>query len=163
VRGIALRFICLFSLMMVHIACSRGPGAENASSPALAKESPTSISAAATSAGLSPIFGRIWRISKAPLPLVPASGSIYVFLPNGTLLETSCVETYRVAIWTADKNEPGVLRVMEDGRPAFTAKVVEATDTTLRLQQTLEMGNKESRDLSLTAVDQESVCPDLPK
>jgi hypothetical protein len=112
-------------------------------------------------AGLGRLFRRVWRISKASV--APPSGSIYVFLPNGTLLETSCVETYRIATWAADPKEPGVLRVVEDGRPAFSAKVGETTGKTLRLQQTMLLGNNETRELTLTAVDQEFVCPDLPK
>jgi hypothetical protein len=55
------------------------------------------------------------------------------------------------------------LRVTEDHRPAFTAKVSEASDKILRLKQTLLLGDKESRDLTLTPVDQEFICPDLRK
>jgi hypothetical protein len=162
VRKIALRITCLFLLGMGLIDCSRGPGAENTPNSALTKEPPpTSPVVAATNADQGQLFGRIWRISK--VASAPASGSIYIFLSNGTLLETSCVETYRVATWTADKKEPGVLQIVEDHRPAFTAKIMESTDKTLRLQQTLLMGNKESRELTLTSVDQEFVCPDLPK
>jgi hypothetical protein len=162
VRKSALRITCLFLMGMGLIDCSRGPGAENKSNSALTKESPlTSPAVAATNTNPDQLFGRIWRISKATS--APAPGSIYIFLSNGTLLETSCVETYRVATWTADRKDPGVLQITEDGRPAFTAKVIESTDKMLRLQQTLLMGGKESRELTLTSVDQEFVCPDLRK
>jgi len=50
---------------------------------------------------LTQLFSRIWQVTNAPSK--PASGSIYIFLANGTLLETSCVETYRIATWTIDK------------------------------------------------------------
>ena len=109
---------------------------------------------------LAPLFSRVWRITKAPTP--PAPGSIYVFLPNGTLLETSCVETYRIAAWTIDKNSPRELRVVEDRQPAFTAQIEELTDTTLRLQKRLTR-NKETQDVTLSAVEGEFVCPDMPK
>ena len=99
-------------------------------------------------------------MTKSPSP--PAPGAIYIFLANGILLETSCVETYRIATWTIDKNDAGVLRVSEDGQPAFNATIVELTGTTLRLQQEL-IRSHEKKDLTLTAVAQESVCPDLPK
>ena len=109
---------------------------------------------------LAPLFNRAWRITKAPTP--PAPGSIYVFLPNGTLLETSCVETYRIAAWTIDKNSPRELRVVEDRQPAFTAQIEELTDTTLRLQKRLAR-NQETQAVTLSAVEGEFVCPDMPK
>ena len=161
-RKSALRITCLVLLGIGLMDCSRGPSADDTPNSALTKESRlTSPAVAATNADQGQLFGRIWRISKAAS--APASGSIYIFLSNGTLLETSCVETYRVATWTADKKDPGVLQIVEDHRPAFTAKIIESTDNTLRLQQTLLMGGKESRELTLTSVDQEFVCPDLPK
>jgi hypothetical protein len=92
---------------------------------------------------LAPLFNRAWRITKAPTP--PAPGSIYVFLPNGTLLETSCVETYRIAAWTIDKNSPRELRVVEDRQPAFTAQIEELTGTTLRLQKRLKQSGDAGR------------------
>ena len=92
----------------------------------------------------------------------PASGSIYVFLQNGTLLETSCGETYRVALWTIDKSAPRVLRVAEDGQLAFTATIADLSDKKLRLQQEL-VRSKEKREITFAAVEGEFVCPDLPK
>ena len=110
---------------------------------------------------LSPLFANIWRITSATP--YPNSGSIYAFLRNGTLLETSCVETYRVATWKADPKKPGTIEVTEDGRVAFTAKILSLTSRGLRLQQTLALGNHEVREIMLTAIDKEFVCPDMPK
>ena len=111
--------------------------------------------------GMAPLLSRIRRItSTTPYP---HSGSIYIFLPNGTLLETSCVETYRIATWKADPNKPGTLEVTEDGRPAFTASVLASTERTLRLRQTMAFGDRETREVDLTAIDKEFVCPDMPK
>jgi len=76
------------------------------------------------------------------------------------MLETSCVETYRVAIWSADPKNPRRLRVTEDRRPAFTADIVELSDSTLRLQQKLN-GQSEVREITLSGVEGETVCPDL--
>jgi hypothetical protein len=122
---------------------------------------PTSPDAPAKPAtGADPLFRRAWRVTKAPAP--PAPGSIYIFLPNGTLLETSCGEPYRVALWTRDAKDPHTLYVVENQLPAFTATIPELNDTTLRLQQKLPRSN-ETRDLTLSGVDQEFVCPDLPK
>jgi hypothetical protein len=107
---------------------------------------------------LSLLFSRIWRVSKSPSPPAPGPSTF----SNGTLLETSCVETYRIAIWTVDKKAPGILRIVEDGQLTFTATIAELTDTTLRMQQDL-VRSHEKKDLTLKAVEQESVCPDLPK
>ena len=124
--------------------------------PAAAAPSPKSKTAG--SVNLSQLFSRIWRVDKAPSQ--PAPGGIYVFLPNGTLLQTSCGETYRVATWTIDKKAPRVLRVVEDGQLAFTAMIGGLTDTDLHLQQHLTRVN-ETRELTLKAIDKEFVCPDL--
>jgi hypothetical protein len=110
---------------------------------------------------LAPLFANIWRITSATS--YPNSGSIYIFLRNGTLLETSCVETYRVATWKADPKNPNVLDVTEDGRVAFTAKILSLTSRDLHLRQTMALGNHEVRELTLTAIDKEFVCPDMPK
>jgi hypothetical protein len=107
-----------------------------------------------------PLVGRIWRVSDAPYG--PASGSIYIFLPNGTLLETSCVETYRIAVWSVDQEHPDELRVVEDQRSVFIARIGEASANTLHLHRKLLM-SAEVQDITLTAVDSEFVCPDLRK
>jgi hypothetical protein len=121
-----------------------------------------SLSPAATpNAALAPLFTNIWRITSATP--YPNSGSIYAFLRNGTLLETSCVETYRVATWKSDPKNPKVIEVTEDGRVAFTASILSLTSRDLHLRQTLALRNHEVRDLTLTAIDKEFVCPDMPK
>jgi hypothetical protein len=107
-----------------------------------------------------PLLGRIWRVTGAPSK--SPSDSIYIFLANGTLLETSCVEPYRIATWTKDEKSPLMFRVVEDGQLAFTAAITELTDDTLRFRQTLTRSN-ETRDLVLKAVAAEFVCPDLPR
>jgi hypothetical protein len=145
-------------LLLTLMACSREPGSQAPHAAVISQPASTLPSA---TEDLSRLVGRIWRISDGYNGL--ASGSIYVFLPNGTLLETSCVETYRVATWAADKSQSGSLQVREDHRPSFMAKLGESTDTTLRLEQTLLLGNRDTRELTLTAVDQEFVCPDIRK
>ena len=115
---------------------------------------------AASGRDLTQLFSRIWQITEAPSK--PAPGSIYIFLPNGTLLQTSCAETYRIARWSVDKAQPSVLRVVEDGQLAFTASIIELTGQRLKLQQKLAHGN-ETRNLTLKAVEREFVCPDLPQ
>jgi hypothetical protein len=112
-----------------------------------------------SSSDLTQLFGRIWQLTATG---ESAPGSIYIFLANGTLLETSCVETYRIATWTIDPKAPSVLRVTEDKQPAFTAVITGSTPNTLQLRQTLVRSNL-SYDLTLNAIDREFVCPDLPR
>ena len=114
----------------------------------------------APSAALKPLFESVWTVTKAPSP--PARGAVYIFLPNGTLFTTSCLETYRIAIWTEDPRSPGTLRIVEDGQFVSTLHVDQVTTTTLRLTETLTRG-KTKRSLTLNAIEKEFVCPDLPK
>ena len=48
-------------------------------------------------------------------------------------------------------------------RLAFTASILSLTSHDLRLRQTLAFGNHEVREVTLTAIDKEFVCPDMPK
>lgn len=145
-------------------ACAQAPQSVAQQEPTVDDATPSAVSeptdTPATGRNLTQLFSRVWKLTDAPSE--PAPGTIYVFLPNGTLLETSCVETYRIATWTIDKETPDVLRVVEDGQPAFDATIEELTDTTLQLQQTLTLSN-EQRELTFSAVEGESVCPDLPR
>jgi hypothetical protein len=111
-------------------------------------------------AAFGPLLNRLWRVSKSPYG--PTSGAIYIFLSDGTLLETSCVETYRIAVWSVDKAQPDTLRVVEDQQQVFTATMGEASGATLHLHQKM-FRSAETRDITLTAVHGEFVCPDLPK
>jgi hypothetical protein len=114
-----------------------------------------------TASGVNRLFSHIWRIT-SPTPY-PNSSSIYIFLSNGTLLETSCVETYRVALWKALPNKPNTIEVTEEGRVAFTATILAVDKAKLRLRQTMAIGNHETREVTFTAINKEFVCPDMPK
>ena len=92
---------------------------------------PKAQSPTTTNPDLAPLFANVWRITSATP--YPNSGSIYIFLRNGTLLETSCVETYRIATWKSDPKKPGIFEVTEDGRLAFTAIILSLTSHDLRL------------------------------
>jgi len=136
--------------------CSKKPASSDA-------ETTSNINGASKSAphqpgsDLSGLSAHAWQVSQSPSPA--PKGSLYIFLPDGALLQTSCVETYRVARWSSPSN--GVVRVIEDKEPAFDAKVLQIDDSTLRLEKTLRHGEKES--VILSAVSGEFVCPDLPK
>jgi hypothetical protein len=114
----------------------------------------------ASKPSLAPLFRSIWRVTKSDRQ--PVRGSIYIFLPNGTLLETSCGEPYRIALWSRDSQDSSNLRITEDQSVVATWKIVELTPTTLRLEKKL-VRSEEKQDETLTAVKQELVCPDLPK
>jgi hypothetical protein len=121
----------------------------------------TAPSNATSNSAVAPLLSRIWRItSTTPYP---NSSSIYIFLPNGTLFEGSCVETYRIATWKADPKNPQTLEVTEDGRTVFAATILASTTQTLRLQQKMAFGNHEVHEVTLSAIDKEFVCPDMPK
>jgi hypothetical protein len=152
----AILFIAVVAGCLLLGGCSKAPSGAPSEKPApvVQPADPT------PDTGLQSLFSHIWRVTKAPSP--PSSGSIYIFLPNGTLLETSCVETYRVATWTVDKAAPRKLRVVEDRQLAFTANISELSDSTLRLQKQL-VRSKDSQDVTYSAIEGELVCPDMPK
>ena len=158
------------SILLIGLsACSESLNAGNPATPTSVAASPTAPSntqspstptQASSSADLAPLFKRIWRVTKAPK--APASGSIYVFLFNGTLLQTSCGEPYRISNWEVDKSAPRILQVTEDVGQTYTAEITELTNTTLQLQLKLKRSNEKTA-LTLTSVDQKFVCPDLPR
>jgi hypothetical protein len=159
--GKAIFFLALAAGCLSLTACSKEPPYPPPAPTSQPEPQAKAMSSTPTpgDATLSPLFSHIWRVTKAPSP--PA-GSIFIFIPNGTLLETSCTETYRIATWTIDKASPRELRVVEDKQLAFTANIAELTNSTLTLQKQL-VRSKETQDTTFTAVEGEYVCPDLRK
>jgi len=113
-----------------------------------------------SSSGRALLFGRAWKIVEAPFR--PALGSMYIFLANGTLLMTSCTETYRIATWTTDARSRNVLHLVEDGNPSATLTIRDLNATSLHLTQTL-VRQESTLAYTLSPVEKEFVCPDLPK
>jgi len=105
---------------------------------------------AARSTGEAP-RGRVDRADRGAVRTAP--GSLYVFLSDGTLLMTTCVETYRLATWRWSGG--GRLEVTEDPITRYTARVlvIEERDLTLRLELV-----RESVELRLRAADVPVVC-----
>jgi hypothetical protein len=87
-----------------------------------------------------------------------APGSLYIFLADGTLMMTSCVETYRLATWQLQGDDR--LLVTEDPTTSYIVRVVDLGGRDLRLR--LEFVG-ENVDLELRAADAPIVCPDLPR
>jgi hypothetical protein len=158
-----LRQLFLVFSLFCMISCSKQNTAHTSNSEVTPGKPQGTVSieiSADPRQALAPFLNRVWRVSNSPYG--PAGGSIYIFLGNGTLLETSCAETYRIALWSVDQTQPDTLRVVEDQQPVFTATLGEASGNALRLHQKFLRGS-ETREITLTAVDHEFVCPDLRK
>ena len=101
------------------------------------------------------LINKVWRITSPP---DRAPGSFYIFLSDGTLVMTSCVETYRLATWRAD----GVSRLMiaEDPGVQYPAEIRDVRDREAHLRLILK---SEQVELTLTQADAPFVCPDMPR
>ena len=95
--------------------------------------------------------GHVWRDTNP----VAAAGTLRVFLPDGTLVMTSCVETYRLGRWTPVDDRR--IRWQED-TAAIEAEVVRATASELHLRLHLAGEIKDERYIAATVP---FVCPDL--
>ena len=85
-----------------------------------------------------------------------APGEVLAFLPGGTLLMTSCGETYRQARW---QREGTTLRWDEDGEP-IRARVISVGEAALQLEFELRGGLEPRR---YRASRESRACPDLPR
>ena len=102
-----------------------------------------------------PLVSTVWRItSPADRPL----GSFYTFLPNGTLVMTSCVETYRLATWQAETTDR--LAIAEDPTVRYTADILTLSEDNLRLRLNLR---SEQVEMTFEPAQAPFVCPDLPR
>ncbi len=95
----------------------------------------------------------VWRVTA---PTSRAPGSFYIFLADGTLVMTSCVETYRLATW--QRADEDTLTIIEDRATQYDADVAQPNDRELRLRLKLV---SETVDLTLMRAAVPYVCPDL--
>lgn len=102
------------------------------------------------------LINRVWRVSSEGRP----PGSMYIFLTDGSLLMTSCVETYRLATWRGG-DTPGSITITEDANTRYEATI--RIDDERSAQMTLHLRGGERVDLSLTVATVPDVCPDLPR
>jgi hypothetical protein len=142
------RFAAMLTLAIltccVATACS-SPGS-SASAPPQAQAAP----AADPVAGL---VSKVWRqTSPADAPL----STLYIFLPGGTLVQTSCTEVYRLSTWRFDRDR--TLTITEEPSPPFTAEF-EVDGTRLRLR--LKLGGEWQPWKTLEVATAPFVCPDL--
>lgn len=113
----------------------------------------TSGDGGATGAAASALTNRVWIKSSPDAPL----GSMLMFLSDGTLVQDSCWETYRLSKWRADAAD--TLRWQED-TAGITATVVELTPSDLTLRLDLASAPDTVR---YHAAAVPYVCPDLPR
>ena len=97
--------------------------------------------------------GHAWTLADESAP----RGALWIFLPDGTLLQDSCFETHRLSRWTSGAD--GALRWEEDGAE-IRATVLAATDDAFALRLNL-VGGAEERRFVRAAVPY--VCPDFPR
>jgi hypothetical protein len=109
---------------------------------------------------LTALFNRVWKVERTGAPAAP--GSIFIFLPNGTLLMTSCGEPYRIALWARDPKRADTIRLTEDRQPTVALRLDKTSGSSAQLTQTM-IRSGEKAIIRLTAQDKEFVCPDLPK
>lgn len=139
---------CLVVLALALCACSSGPRSD---APDQTAQAPT-IPARSLETRLS---NKVWLVSQ---PTDRAPGSMYIFLSDGTLMMTSCVETYRLATWRSEGQ--GRLLVTEDPGTSYQVNVLEVAERDLRLR--FELRN-DTFELTLRAAEVPFVCPDLPR
>lgn len=159
--------VVVASLALALSACGNSgePAAEASPSPAASAAPATSAETAATPAAdlraepASPaeenaLINRIWvrDTGAGDLP-----GAMLVFLDDGTLIQDSCWETYRLSKWT--KSSDGAVSWNEDGMD-ITADVVSVDNDDLTLRLNLTGGAEEQK---FEAGEAPFVCPDMPR
>ena len=98
------------------------------------------------------LTNRVWVAPDASLP-----GAMLIFLSNGTLVQDSCWETYRLSQWRSERGQ--TLRWQEDTEEIVaTIVTLGAADLTLRFD--LRGGAQER---SYVAAMVPYVCPDMPR
>ena len=100
------------------------------------------------------LVNKVWKVTA---PAGRARGSFYIFLSDGTLVMTSCVETYRLATWRSDA--AGRIAIAEDEAVRYEAEMLELQDRQARLR--LDLRN-EDVELTLQTADA-PVCMSRPE
>lgn len=109
----------------------------------------------AATANQVPWANTVWQVSA---PTNRAPGSIYVFLADGTLLMTSCVETYRLASWRPI--DARTITIEEDRATRYDGEIASGAEGGLHMRLKLV---SETVELTLARAAVPTVCPDLPR
>ncbi|HRO10245.1 hypothetical protein [Amaricoccus sp.] len=100
------------------------------------------------------VENRVWISEDPDAP----RGMLRIFLSDGTLVMTSCTETYRLAPWRWV--EGSTLVWEEDGRILRAEVAVVERDS---LGLVIDLGNGELLSQRFHAAEAPVVCPDLPR
>ena len=100
------------------------------------------------------VENRVWIDTNPDAP----KGSLRAFLSDGTLVMTSCGETYRLAPWRWV--EGGTLVWEEDGRVLRAEVALVERDV---MGMVIDLGNGEHLTQRFQAAKAPVVCPDLPR
>jgi hypothetical protein len=98
------------------------------------------------------LTNRVW-VSAANSP----PGGMLIFMSDGTLLQDSCWETYRLSQW---RLQPGQRIVWQEDTEEISATIEVLTATELTLRLALRSGPLEQ---SYVAAAVPYVCPDMPR
>lgn len=140
----------LLLALLVLAGCGRPADPQSPAPAAPSASLPASASTAAATPDL--LTAQLWlREDEGAAP-----GELMAFLPGGSLLMTSCGETYRQARW---QREGTTLRWDEDGEP-IRARVISVGEAALQLEFELRGGPEARR---YRASQESRACPDLPK
>ncbi|ROH91785.1 hypothetical protein ED208_05210 [Stagnimonas aquatica] len=101
-----------------------------------------------------PLTGKVWLRRDADAP----PGELRIFLPDGNLLMSSCVETYRIARWQRDGAD--AIHWDEDGA-RIEARLPRLDGEQLQLELQLRGGEHQLQHYQ--ASNTARVCPDLPR
>jgi len=101
-----------------------------------------------------PLVNTVWRVTSGNR----APGTLFVFLSNGTLMMTSCVEVYRLATWRSETTDR--LTIVEDTTVQYTADILALSQDRLSLRLNLR---SEQVELRFEPAQAPFVCPDLPR
>jgi hypothetical protein len=95
-------------------------------------------------------IGRVWQDTTPGSP----RGSIIIFLPDRTLVQDSCFETFRLSKWGAEGN---LIRWQEDTLP------IEAEISRPGPEELILKLRGQEREKSFVSASVPYVCPDMPR
>ena len=102
------------------------------------------------------LLNKVWKqTAPTDVPL----GSMYIFLPDGTLLQTSCTEVYRLSTWRLEHDR--TLTITEEVSARYPAEFDLDGDRALRLR--FRLGGEWQPWKTLQVAATPFVCPDLPR
>ena len=126
-----MRFLLALSIVTSFALAACQAPAEPAA-PAAPEAPQAPVTPDAPAAGASDLVGRAWSSTDADA----APGTLLIFLADGRVFNTSCVETYRLDAWQADGD--GRLTIQEETVAIPVAYTV--SGDALTLQKTLVDG-----------------------